>query len=76
MVGYLTIAVTLLIEGHEERTGITPTMEAAILDYYNCDYYCDCDYFKEYHDFWPTVLSVEPMVQYVVCLSVCPSVCL
>ena len=21
--------------------------------------------------FWPTVLSVEPMVQYVVCLSVC-----
>ena len=28
-------------------------------------------------DFWPTVLSVEPMVQYVVCLSVvCLSVCL
>ena len=26
-----------------------------------------------YH-FWPTVLSVEPMVQYVVCLSVCLSV--
>ena len=27
--------------------------------------------------FWPTVLSVEPMVQYVVCLSVvCLSVCL
>jgi len=28
-------------------------------------------------DFWPTVLSVEPMVQYVVCLSVVrrPSVC-
>jgi len=27
--------------------------------------------------FWPTVLSVEPMVQYVVCLSVCRlSVCL
>ena len=25
-------------------------------------------------DFWPTVLSVEPMVQYVVCLSVCLSV--
>jgi len=24
--------------------------------------------------FWPTVLSVEPMVQYVVCPSVCPSV--
>ena len=24
--------------------------------------------------FWPTVLSVEPMVQYVVCLSVCLSV--
>ena len=22
------------------------------------------------HGFWPTVLSVEPMVQYVVCLSV------
>jgi len=38
-------------EGHEERTGITPTMEAAILDDYNCDYYCDCNYFKEYHDF-------------------------
>ena len=28
-----------------------------------------CDFF------WPTVLSVEPMVQYVVCPSVCPSVC-
>ena len=27
--------------------------------------------------FWPTVLSVEPMVQYVVCLSVClSSLCL
>ena len=25
--------------------------------------------------FWPTVLSVEHMVQYVVCPSVCPSVC-
>jgi len=25
--------------------------------------------------FWPTVLSVEPMVQYVVCLSVRLSVC-
>ena len=23
------------------------------------------------YSFWPTVLSVEPMVQYVVCLSVC-----
>ena len=28
------------------------------------------------HAFWPTVLSVEPMVQCVVCrLSVCLSVC-
>jgi len=26
-----------------------------------------------YYRFWPTVLSVEPMVQYVVCLSVCLS---
>ena len=25
---------------------------------------------------WPTVLSVAPLVQYVVCLSVCLSVCL
>ena len=27
------------------------------------------------HGFWPTVLSVELMVQCVVCLSVCMSVC-
>ena len=31
--------------------------------------------FSKFQDcFWPTVLSVEPMVQYVVCLSVCLSV--
>ena len=26
---------------------------------------------RKFAHFWPTVLSVEPMVQYVVCLSVC-----
>jgi len=30
-----------------------------------------CILFFALSDFWPTVLSVEPMVQCVVCLSVC-----
>ena len=79
MLGHCTSSSRLQVAGHADSTGTQGTFRTAISFYsfllsgflFFSGFSFSGFYFLVLVIFWPTVLSVEPMVQYVVCLSIC-----